>query len=578
MAEMLHHIVPIAVELGVDVRWLVMVPRADIAGRFFSLTGKLHKALHGGPTSPDLSSGDYAFFTAVGDAVAQDVIQGLAEEDAAGSRRVENLLDVFIVHDPQPAGAIARLSQRGLVTWRCHIGVADQTSVAAKEGWDFLSPALSAASAAVFSVRGYAPPVLASRSLVIPPGIAPLSAKNRDLSLPEIVAVLVRSGTICNPHDAILARCGAVDARFSSTTSIYGGSGRGWLGGDTSSPSSSPKGPVLEHQSTCELSGSDSDESEAPTTIERHVTHCLSGAAVNAGLLPKGINWAGWRGQVGACLPLLYRPCILQVSRFDNLKGFRELLNGFALLKSERKSWAAKGGSGDAAAAARCSRLICNSVLVLCGPDPAGVADDVGAAEELAALCAAYDALPEAVQTDVFITRLPMDDAEENALIVNALQRSAVVVVQNSLKEGFGLTVAEARYKRLPVVGSMADGIQSQCSHNIDAILVQVSVGRSLREGRGAPNDGRKAHHPTPRPLPPPPSLLYPRATIATPAPSRRLYFLRSATPTSEMRWPSTGRRGRFRRGSSTTRFRLGSISWLVSLARRIVKDTSQAP
>ena len=45
-----------------------------------------------------------------------------------------------------------------------------------------------------------------------------------------------------------------------------------------------------------------------------------------------------------------------------------------------------------------------------------------------------------------------MEDADENAVIVNALQRRADVVVQKSLAEGFGLTVAEAMWKGRPVV------------------------------------------------------------------------------------------------------------------------------
>ena len=46
--------------------------------------------------------------------------------------------------------------------------------------------------------------------------------------------------------------------------------------------------------------------------------------------------------------------------------------------------------------------------------------------------------------------------------MVNALQRRADVVVQKSIAEGFGLTVAEAMWKRRPVVGSRVGGIQDQ--------------------------------------------------------------------------------------------------------------------
>lgn len=55
-----------------------------------------------------------------------------------------------------------------------------------------------------------------------------------------------------------------------------------------------------------------------------------------------------------------------------------------------------------------------------------------------------------------------MADPDEAAAIVNALQRQATVVVQKSFAEGFGLTVAEAMWKRRPVVGSAVGGIVDQ--------------------------------------------------------------------------------------------------------------------
>ena len=52
-----------------------------------------------------------------------------------------------------------------------------------------------------------------------------------------------------------------------------------------------------------------------------------------------------------------------------------------------------------------------------------------------------------------------MEDGDEAAAVVNALQRHAAVVAQKSLAEGFGLTVAEAMWKSRPVVGSAVGGI-----------------------------------------------------------------------------------------------------------------------
>jgi trehalose synthase len=66
-----------------------------------------------------------------------------------------------------------------------------------------------------------------------------------------------------------------------------------------------------------------------------------------------------------------------------------------------------------------------------------------------------------------------MRDLEENAVIVNALQRHATVVVQKSIAEGFGLTVAEAMLKRTPVVASAVGGIVEQVIDGETGRLVQ---------------------------------------------------------------------------------------------------------
>jgi trehalose synthase len=65
-----------------------------------------------------------------------------------------------------------------------------------------------------------------------------------------------------------------------------------------------------------------------------------------------------------------------------------------------------------------------------------------------------------------------MDDLAENAAIVNALQRRASVVVQKSVAEGFGLTVAEGMWKARPVVASRIGGIQDQIADGETGILL----------------------------------------------------------------------------------------------------------
>ena len=161
-------------------------------------------------------------------------------------------------------------------------------------------------------------------------------------------------------------------------------------------------------------------------------------------------------------LGLLYRPLVTQISRWDRLKGFEPLLEAFALLKD-------RAGGDVAPIHGRRRELV---RLVLAGPEPEAVADDPEGEEVLAELRRLYLGLPPGLQEDVAIVSLPMSSRRENALMVNALQRASSVVVQNSLEEGFGLTVTEAMWKRKPVLGSRACGIRQQIRHGIDGWLV----------------------------------------------------------------------------------------------------------
>jgi trehalose synthase len=96
-----------------------------------------------------------------------------------------------------------------------------------------------------------------------------------------------------------------------------------------------------------------------------------------------------------------------------------------------------------------------------------------------------------------------MADPDENAAIVNAIQRHASVIVQKSLAEGFGLTVAEAMWKRRPVVASAVGGIVDQIENGTHGLLVEdpadlpafgAAVESLLRDPVAAERLGRNAH------------------------------------------------------------------------------------
>jgi trehalose synthase len=100
------------------------------------------------------------------------------------------------------------------------------------------------------------------------------------------------------------------------------------------------------------------------------------------------------------------------------------------------------------------------------------VTDDPDGAAVLGEVIAAWRALPHERRRRVQIAALPMGDPAENAAIVNALQRHAAVVVQKSLREGFGLTVTEAMWKARPVVASRVGGIADQIEDGREGLLL----------------------------------------------------------------------------------------------------------
>ncbi len=130
----------------------------------------------------------------------------------------------------------------------------------------------------------------------------------------------------------------------------------------------------------------------------------------------------------------------MQVSRWDHLKDMQGVLAGFA------EHLAGRSGTR----------------LALIGPAVDGVSDDPEGARVLGECLDAWASLPRRARDTIRLVSLPMDDPLANAFFVNAAQRHATVVVQKSLQEGFGLTVAEAMWKSRPVVASAVGGIVGQ--------------------------------------------------------------------------------------------------------------------
>jgi trehalose synthase len=151
--------------------------------------------------------------------------------------------------------------------------------------------------------------------------------------------------------------------------------------------------------------------------------------------------------------PPLGTRLVVQVSRWDRLKDMHGVLEGFAA------GVALPGGYDD-------------THLYLVGPSVERVADDPEGQQVLAECASAWGRLPEQARRQCSLVSLPMQDIEENAAIVNAVQRFAAIVVQKSLMEGFGLTVSEAMWKSRPVIASAVGGIQDQIVHEEHGLLL----------------------------------------------------------------------------------------------------------
>ena len=138
------------------------------------------------------------------------------------------------------------------------------------------------------------------------------------------------------------------------------------------------------------------------------------------------------------------RPIILQISRFDRFKDPLGVIKAYRMVRKYNDCVLAGSQATD---------------------DPEGekVLKEV---KEFAA-----------DDPDVYIFSLPSYSDKD----INALQRMAYVVLQKSLKEGFGLTVTEAMWKGKPVIGGAAGGIPLQIVHGVTGFLVHSIEGTAFR-------------------------------------------------------------------------------------------------
>jgi trehalose synthase len=156
VAEILNRLVPLMNELEVATKWDVITGGND----FFEITKGFHNALHGGEYN-----------------VTKEALDLFMTYNEQNRQRTEFTEDLFVIHDPQPAGLIrSKTNTRGKWIWRCHIDLSNPHP----DVWGFFRPLVEQYDAAIFSSPAFA------RQLPIPqylfyPSIDPLSEKNKDL-------------------------------------------------------------------------------------------------------------------------------------------------------------------------------------------------------------------------------------------------------------------------------------------------------------------------------------------------------------------------------------------------------------
>ena len=167
VAEILTRLVPMMNELGVEARWDVIKG----GEKFFSITKKMHNALHGVPE--EFSRDDWDHFL---------------EVDRDNMRSMNFDGSVVFIHDPQPIGLVeAREHLDNRWVWGCHIDFSEPR----ENVWLFLKDFIERFDGAIFSAPAFSRP-LNTRLFLISPSIDPLCDKNRDLEPDYVRSVLDR--------------------------------------------------------------------------------------------------------------------------------------------------------------------------------------------------------------------------------------------------------------------------------------------------------------------------------------------------------------------------------------------------
>jgi trehalose synthase len=169
VAEMLHSLVPLFNDLGIETCWQVIKG----SPLFFRTTKGIHNALQGNETE-----------------IAKEMIERYREINRQNAEMLKLDADIVVIHDPQPLPLIEnRPPARNRWIWRCHIDISHPN----KDVWDFLKGYIDRYDMVILSMPEFAK-YLPIPQDIIPPSIDPLSEKNKELPQKRIEEVYAKHG------------------------------------------------------------------------------------------------------------------------------------------------------------------------------------------------------------------------------------------------------------------------------------------------------------------------------------------------------------------------------------------------
>jgi trehalose synthase len=167
VAEILHTLVPLMRDVGLDCEWHVIYGREE----FYNVTKMMHNSLQGDPRG--LNDREWRTWRRYNEMNARELAGGW---------------DVCIVHDPQPAAVFSLVPDKARAwVWRCHIDL----STPNPDTLGRLRPYIDGYPASLFHMREYVPDGMNGAVNIVPPAIDPLTPKNMALS-PDDAAYVCR--------------------------------------------------------------------------------------------------------------------------------------------------------------------------------------------------------------------------------------------------------------------------------------------------------------------------------------------------------------------------------------------------